>query len=374
MSGLATSRGSPGPAAVIALAMVVTSALVVARKGPSGGASDEQAVAAEPRASARLGLAIPSHVHAVAWVGRDAGFFERESLDVEVQVLGGSAAAVQALIAGAVDVVLAGGDAALKANSAGADVVVVAGLVHRFYHQLVARRSTVRVADLRGKRVGLPFPGGPQDMAVRHALRSAGLAPEADVEIASLGKDVNLLAALARGDVEAAPAQVSPKTLEKLGLHVLADPTSGDVEFPYAMVVVRRDDLAKRRALIESMVAALCSAAAFYRAPANDAAVRAIVSGHLGGKDDTDVAERLENAGRRFLTLPPVPRRSALESAWRLSGVGPPPAGSSRSVSSVAAEPATLPGPAQELVGRTVDEELVPALVRAGRCASSAIR
>ncbi len=311
----------------------------------------------------RIGLAIPSHVHAVAWIASDAGYFEREGVEAEVQVLGGSAAAVQALLGDALDVAIAGGDSALKANAAGGDVVVVAGFVHRFYHQLVARKATKQIGDLRGRRVGLPFPGGPQDMAVSYVLRKAGMSA-GDVETASLGKDFNLLAALVRGDIDAAPAQTSAKKLEELGLHVLADPTRDAVEFPYAMALVRRAYLEKDRPAVLRTLAALCVATRQYADPSSDGATAKTLTRKLGPSDAHALAERMENAGRKFLTVPPLPRRSSLVSARLLMAAKQP------------ADPGQKPGSDdgalteadRQLIDRTFDDGVVTELVRSERC------
>lgn len=258
------------------------------------------------RAPLRLGIAIASYVHAVAWVARDHGELGREGLDAEVQVLGGSSAAVRALIAGNTDVAIVGGDAVLQANAAGADLVVVAGLVDRFYHRVVARDPVTTIEALRGRRVGLPFLGGPQDMAVRFALRRAGLEPGEDVRILNMGRELDRMAALARGDIDATTSQTPPSRLRALGLHVIANLPDEDVPFPYAVVVTRRDYLRTHDDRVRAALAALCDAASFYRT--DRSASLAIVEAHMSGSDvEAAASERYEEMGPSRIALPPRP-------------------------------------------------------------------
>ena len=151
----------------------------------------------------RVGMAIPSYAHGVLWIAQDGGFFAKRGLEVEVFASKGSADAMRLLMSKDLDIVLAGGDALVKADLAGADAVAFAGVVNTFYHRLAAGPGTRSLADLRGRRVGLPFLGGPQDMTVRVALRRAGLAYGKDVSIANLGSEYARLTAIRQGRTDA---------------------------------------------------------------------------------------------------------------------------------------------------------------------------
>ena len=268
----------------------------------------------------RVGIAIPSYVHAVAWIGKDAGYFEKQGLDVKVEVMGGSAATMRTLIAGKVDVGLAGGDAALKATAAGADLVVLAGLVNRFYHRLVVHESITNADQLRGKTIGLPFLGGPQDMAVKVALKSLGLSHEKDVKVVSLGKEFNRMAALSRGEIHATTSQTPAAELQKLGVKVLVDLPAQDRAFPYMALVVTRDYLAKNRRAAKSFIEGLCAATAFYKAPKNREQSLAIIAKYLRGSDARGAADtRYRQAGPGLLSLPPRVEPAAFETVRSLA-------------------------------------------------------
>lgn len=270
-----------------------------------------------------VGLAIPSYVHAVAWIADEQGYFDEAGLDAQIQVMGGSAATMQALISGSTDVGLAGGDAVIKANAAGADLVVLAVLVDRFYHRLIGREGVTSIEALEGQTVGLPFLGGPQDLAVRYALSAHGL-DASKVEIVSLGKEFNRMAALLRGDIDATTSQTPPGRLAELGATVLADLPAEPVSFPYMALVTRRDTLAARGEALQGTLAALCRGIVRYRDHEGESL--AVLQQHLQGSDTEAAArERYQTSGPGLLALPPEPRLESFRSVQAfLSGLGDP--------------------------------------------------
>lgn len=266
-----------------------------------------------------VGIAIPSHVHAVAWIAADRGLFHDVGVAARVEVLGGSATAARSLLAGSTDVGLLGGDAVIKADAAGGDLVIVAGLVNRFYHRLVGRPGIDGVAALRGGRIGLPFFGGPQDMAVRYSLLAHGLRYGDDVEILSLGREMDGIAALIRGDIDATTSQTPPGRLAALGLTVLDDLPARAIPFPYMVVAVRREYLARHPDRVRAVLGALCRATAFYRDQPE--ASLALIAGHLHGSDTAGVAgERYDSGGPALISWPPTPDPAGLETVLDFLG------------------------------------------------------
>jgi NitT/TauT family transport system substrate-binding protein len=243
----------------------------------------------------RVGLAIPSYVHAVAWIGQDKEHFKDAGTAVKISVMGGSAATMRGLVAGSIDIGIGGGDAVLKANAAGADLVVIAGLVNGFYHRIIGRKGVTRLDQLRGGKIGLPFLGGPQHMAVRYALRDRNLA-EAKVKTLNLGKDVNRMAALTRGDIDATTSQTPVSRLKELGFHVLADLPAQKASFPYAVIAVRQTFLESNHLRVKSFLTGLRVAVKYYRSHETESLE--VIRRYLKGSDSAAVAhERYATAG-----------------------------------------------------------------------------
>lgn len=275
---------------------------------PAGSGVTSKAVDSEP---VRIGIAIPSTVHAVAWIGVDKGHFEREGIDARVSVMGGSAATMRALIADRIDVGIAGGDAVVKANAAGADLVVIGGLMHRWFHRVIGRRGLTDPKALKGGKIGLPFLGGPQFMAVRTVMADWGY-KEGDVEVLSLGKEFNRMAALERGAIDATTSQTPPGRLAKLGFRVLADLPASGKPFPYAVLVVRRERLTSKASELTRVLRALREATAFYRDHKDESLE--VLEARLSGADtDGALAERYETAGPSLLEADLAIDRAAFE-------------------------------------------------------------
>jgi ABC-type nitrate/sulfonate/bicarbonate transport system substrate-binding protein len=285
----APAAGSPAPAAA-----------------PGGAAS------AAPR-RVRLGLAIPSYVHAVAWIAQERGFFARHGLDVEVVTFAGSPPTLKGILAGDLQIGLAGGDSAIKANLAGADLVVFASLVSRHYHRLVARADIRSPEDLRGHTVGVPVLGGPQDFLVHVACRKWGLAYGTDVRVQVLGEELARLSAVVDGRVDAISSALPSAKIRALGLTTLADPRTWDEPAPYMVAVAQREFLTRHPDIARDFLRAIADAQTFYL-DEPDAAL-SLVGGRLGAALG-DAHDNYAEGGPLLYVIPPAPDARALSVAW----------------------------------------------------------
>jgi len=258
-------------------------------------------------------MAIPSYAHGVLWIAQDAGFFAKHGLKVELYTSKGSADAVRLLMSKDLDIVLAGGDALVKANLAGADLVAFAGIVNTFYHRLAAGPAVREAADLRGRSIGLPFLGGPQDMTVRVVLKRAGLEYGKDVRITNMGSEYARLTAVRQGRTDAVTTDAPDSVLKGLGLHVVAEAPSWNVPYPYMAAVARRGTLKKQEAAALNFLRSLCEAMSFYRDHQDESL--AILSKHLAGEPGTQAqsAELYRANGPSRFTFPPKPGERGYE-------------------------------------------------------------
>lgn len=120
------------------------------------------------------------------WLGKEAGIFSRHGLDAELLLIPSGTTAVQALIAGEVQILSAAGSTAVAAALHGADIVIIGSLGVIEYK--LAAIPTIRTAEqLKGKRVGLTRFGSFTDFASRRVLRHIGLNPEKDVVLLQTG-------------------------------------------------------------------------------------------------------------------------------------------------------------------------------------------
>src|SRR6266481_7329961 len=138
------------------------------------------------------------------WVAKDAGYFEKQGLNVEpVQIRGGSLITV-AILTGNLEFSGAGAESVVAARAAGGEIVLLACPVDVDPVYLIARPEIKSSADLKGKPTGITRYGSTTHFYLRTALRHIGLDPERDVLILQLGAGPEMVVALDNGAIAAA--------------------------------------------------------------------------------------------------------------------------------------------------------------------------
>src|SRR4051812_11625586 len=92
----------------------------------------------------------PASSWMVPVIAKEAGYFEREGLSVELVRVGGSTRIVAALIGGSGQLIHAGEPAVIPAVSRGADAVIIAAVSKASQHRLIGRPEIKDVKDLKG--------------------------------------------------------------------------------------------------------------------------------------------------------------------------------------------------------------------------------
>ena len=215
------------------------------------------------------------------WIAGTHGIFARNGLNVDVSIAS-STQAMQALLAGSVQVTLGSPDQGLAAVASGADVVEVATLAPRIAYRLVGRGIS-RPEELRGKRLGTSSPDLSTDRAAMVLyLRSIGLNPR-DNTFITAGQPAQRLAAITSGGIDATvvePAQWL--AADRAGLSLVADLTTSKAPWDHDVVQTTRQYANAHRQAVAAFVRSLVEANAFILAPANKAAVVESLSRNLG--------------------------------------------------------------------------------------------
>lgn len=148
----------------------------------------------------------PAFCYLPLTIAEQLGFFRAEGLDVEVADFAVGSRALQALAAGAADVV--GGTyehtIALQAKNKSIQSIVLMGRAPQVALGVSTRalphyRS---VADLRGRRIGVSAPDSPSNMVANLALSRAGLRAH-EVSYVGVGNFNGALGALRSGQIDA---------------------------------------------------------------------------------------------------------------------------------------------------------------------------
>ena len=139
------------------------------------------------------------------YVAELKGFFAAEGVKVETVDFKGGAPAVQALASGSVHFCICAGDHAVRLRSRGFPARIVAGLVEQHGYGLLALATSAvtDMASLKGKKVGITSSGSLTDNTVRFSLQQAGVNPDRDLILVSVGTGAPMKAALDSNGVDA---------------------------------------------------------------------------------------------------------------------------------------------------------------------------
>jgi len=186
------------------------------------------ATAAGKATNVTIGLSfVPNIQFAPFYVAIKKGFFAQRGLNVKLNHHQAGADLFGPLIAGQENVMMAGGDEVLAARAKGAEIVYVGEVFTRYPVGLIvpADSAIQSVADIKGKKVGIPGPYGANYIGLLALLASAGLT-EKDIQTESVG--FTQAAALLAGHVDAVMGYVNnePLQLRKGGMETRVFPVA----------------------------------------------------------------------------------------------------------------------------------------------------
>jgi NitT/TauT family transport system substrate-binding protein len=135
-------------------------------------------------------------------VAQERGFFKREELDLELIFVRGASTAVQALIANQIHFIFSIGPQ-MPAVWEGHDIILLAQQVGRPTFSLVVTPDIHKIADLKGKKIGVTF-GGSTAAGTKALLELNKINPDKDVEYIGLPGNEPKIAAMKQGIISAA--------------------------------------------------------------------------------------------------------------------------------------------------------------------------
>lgn len=245
-------------------------------------------------------------VDAVNWpdyVAHAQGFYEREGLTVEDNMVDGRTT-ITALIGGSLD--LAFGDATgfVLAVEKGASLVNVGWGADRIAYRLMAPPQIKTFADLRGKVVAASGPLEVYTTVLRELLKKGGLDPDKDVTFVYSGSQGQRFAALAGGAVQAGLIAI-PANLELAakGFHSLASTTDLYPTLSVSALIARSDWVQAHPDVIRRYLRAQADATAWLYAPANkERAIAVLVAATKSPPDIAAEVYREYIGGHEFPT------------------------------------------------------------------------
>ncbi|HEY7165588.1 MAG TPA: ABC transporter substrate-binding protein [Candidatus Binatia bacterium] len=243
----------------------------------------------------RVGWAGASPANSPIWVVQEKGYLKQEGLNPEVISITASPIALQAMLAGELDVIVTSVTTLVSARLAGADVVMFLGMVPTFVDHIITQPSVLTFDQLKGKIGGVNRLGSTSDLGLRLALRRKGVDPEKDVKIITAGDNPSRLAAVSKGVVQ---FTIIPEPFvregEKIGLKDFFSIGSLKIPFWWNAVLVQGATLRTKRPLMVKFARAMMQAVHFIKT--DKEGTKAIFSKNLRLSDP----EGLERAYRDY--------------------------------------------------------------------------
>src|SRR5215467_6267017 len=146
----------------------------------------------------RVGWAAMTASHTPLWVAQDKGLFAKQGLVPESIFFGAGPPAMQALVAGDLDVVITSAPNVVNPRLGGADFVMVLSIIPTFIDHIISASSITTTEQLRGKIGSVNRFGSISEMGLRLSLRRLGIDPEKDVKIVPAGGNPERLASISK--------------------------------------------------------------------------------------------------------------------------------------------------------------------------------
>jgi len=244
------------------------------------------------------------------FMAQQEGLFKKNGLEVELLHIPSSSRGIQAILAGELAFSYMDGSNLTQANLKGANIALVAGATNRQVFSLMSKPEIKRVADLRGKKIGITRIGSSTHTSALYALNSAGL-KQNDYQILPLVEVPNILTALMAGQVDA--GVVSPPTnsrARKAGLNELMNLAKEGPEFVSVAIGSSRSYIKANEDIVRRVVRSYAEGVQIFKT--NKPAAQRMMQKYLRVKDQ-DILDDAYNQFREYLEYPPYVARKAME-------------------------------------------------------------
>jgi len=218
------------------------------------------------RLSFALPVPVPDEGQVWAYVPQGAGYFAAEGLQVEFIPNAGGGAALRQVATGNATFSIGSPENMLNSVAAGMTLRAVATVVTRQIFRIVVLPDSPirRIAEARGKKVGVSsFTSGSFPFA-KFALSEQGIDPDRDVQFVTVGTGGPALDALKTGKVDVLSTwDTQIAIFEELGTRVRLLPDPSNVTFPADQILVEASTLARNPGLVARFARAVIKGIVF---------------------------------------------------------------------------------------------------------------
>jgi NitT/TauT family transport system substrate-binding protein len=244
------------------------------------------------------------------FMAQQEGLFKKNGLEVELIHIPSSSRGIQAILAGEIGMSFMDGLNEVQANLKGANLALVVGATNRMVFSLMAKPEIKKIADLKGKKIGITRIGSSTHTSALYALGQGGLKPS-DYQILPLLEVPNIFTALSVGQIDA--GVVSPPTnsrAKKSGFVELMNIAKDGPEYVSVAVGTSRNYLSANEDIVRRVVRSYAEGVYVFKT--NKAAALKMIQNHLKVKDP-DIQEDTFNQFSQYLEYPPYVSRKGME-------------------------------------------------------------
>jgi ABC-type nitrate/sulfonate/bicarbonate transport system substrate-binding protein len=244
------------------------------------------------------------------FMAKQEGLFKKHGLDVELIHIPSSSRAIQAILAGEIVFSFMDGSNFAQANLKGANLALVAGATNRQVFSLMARSEFKRIADLKGKKVGITRIGSSTHTSALYALGSAGLRTN-DYQLLPLLEVPNIFTALSAGQIDA--GVMSPPTnarAKKAGFIELMNIAKEGPEFVSVAIGTTRSYIKANEDVVRRVVRAYAEGVQIFKN--NKPAALKMIANQLKVKE-AEIQEDTYTQFHDYLEYPPYVSRKGME-------------------------------------------------------------
>jgi NitT/TauT family transport system substrate-binding protein len=247
------------------------------------------------------------------FMAQQEGLFKKNGIHVELIHIPSSSRGIQAILAGEIAFSFMDGVNAAQANLKGANLVLVAGATNRQVFSLIGKPEYKRIADLKGKKIGITRVGSSTHTSALFALASAGLRTN-DYQLLPLLEVPNIYTALAAGQIDA--GIMSPPTnarAKRAGFVELMNIAKEGPEFVSVAVGTSRSYIKSNEENVRGVVRAYAEGVQIFKN--NKPAAIRMIQKQLK-VTDPEIQEDTYSQFREYLEYPPHVSRKGLEAVF----------------------------------------------------------
>ena len=209
----------------------------------------------------RIGWAAMTASHTPLWVAQEKGLLAKQGLSVESIFFGAGPPAMQALVAGDLDIVVTSAPNVINPRLGGVDAVMILSIIPTFIDHIISAANITSPEQLKGKIGSVNRFGSISEMGLRLSLRRLGIDPEKDVRIVPAGGNPERLAAISKG-ISQFTIMNEPfiKEAERLGFRDLVNMATLKIPLHGNGIVTREAIIKTKRPLVAKFARAITEA------------------------------------------------------------------------------------------------------------------